>query len=395
MSSPQLSLLDSIQVQSSSPQNPVLRRLRPPRVSDVPLVTTTILLVGFGVLILYSTTGVLAQERFGDSLYYLKRQLVAVVLGLAGMLLVSRIRMETLKSFSPLCLPLGVILLLMTLIPGVGDSAGGASRWITLFGQRFQPGEFVKLLFIFFMAGYFARHEEKLDSFSQGVCKPLLLVGLIGVLYLSQPDFGSTALVALVTLTMAFTAGVRIRYILLSFLFAAASLAVLVMISPYRMKRILSFLEPTADASGKGYQLLQSLIAVGTGQFTGVGLGEGQQKLFFLPAAHTDFIFAVVAEELGFLGAIFLLALFGVFLWRGLRIAWKVRTDVFSYTLAVGLTMLIVLPALLNMGVVLGLLPTKGMVLPLVSYGGTNIIVSLVGIGFLLTLGRGVPVSPR
>ncbi|MCB0330575.1 MAG: putative lipid II flippase FtsW [Bdellovibrionales bacterium] len=385
MSTKQLSILDAI---ADAPSVPREHRYRPPFFSDIPLVVVTVLLMGFGLLMLYSTSGILAQEKFGDALYYLRRQTVAAVLGLVGIVVLSRFKLDWLRRVSPLLLLVCLGMLLFPLIPGVGVKAGGASRWVNLLGFRFQPGELVKLLFIIFMAGYFGRREAKLHQFSQGVVKPLFLVGLVGVLYLLQPDFGSTSLVLSVTFAMALCAGVRLQHIALSGVVCAIALVALVLTSPYRVRRLLSFLEPNADASGQGYQLIQSLIAVGTGQVSGVGLGASQQKLFFLPAAHTDFIFAVIAEELGFLGGLGLLILFGIFLWRGLRIALRHSEDTFAFSLGIGMTLLIVAPALLNLGVVLGLLPTKGLALPFISYGGTSTLVSMIAVGILLALAR-------
>jgi cell division protein FtsW len=359
-----------------------------PFLLDVGIVLTVLLLVGFSIVMVYSTTGVMAQEKFGDPLYFVKRQAVAALIGIVGMLGFSRVNIESLRKISPYFFFVCIALLLVTLIPGVGHRAGGAQRWINLGIIRFQPGELVKVLFIIFIAGFWARHETKLTEFGQGIVKPFSLVAVVAGLLLVQPDFGSAAVISLVTLGMAMATGVRLRYIVCAGVLLSICMGCLVLISPYRMQRILSFLAPFADASGKGYQLIQSLIAVGTGQITGVGLGDSQQKLFFLPAAHTDFIFAVVSEELGFIGGVVLLITFLVFLWRGLLIASRLAEETFAFSLAVGLTLLIVAPALLNIGVVIGLLPTKGMVLPLVGYGGSSLVTCLVAVGLLLALKR-------
>jgi len=362
--------------------------LKPPLFVDNLLVGVVFILVGFSLVMIYSTTGILSQEKFGDEFFYVKRQLIAAILGFILMFACSKLDVEKLKQHSALFLPLTLFLLVLTLIPGLGDRAGGAQRWVALGPIRFQPGEFAKLSFIVFMAGYLARHEKDLGSFLGGILKPMLLVALIGALYLKQPDFGSTAVIVAVTLCMGAVTGVNMIYLLFGALSGALALGSLVLISPYRLKRIVSFLSPFSDVSGKGYQLIQSLIAIGTGQALGVGLGESKQKLFYLPAAHTDFIFSMVAEELGFVGGAVLILLFLVFLWRGVRLASRMSEDPFSFSLAVGLTMLIVIPALLNVGVVSGLLPTKGMVLPLVGYGGSSLMASLAGIGILLALAK-------
>lgn len=362
--------------------------LRAPAGMDYVLILTTFLLVGFSLVMVYSTTGIVAQEKMGDGLYYLKRQLMGALIGAVLLIVATRVPPDFLRRCSPWLYVLALLSLVMTMIPGVGDTAGGATRWVKLGPIRFQPAEFVKLAVIIFMAGFFARHERKLHYFVAGLLKPMLLVSAIAGLLLIQPDFGSSAVIMIVVLAMAAATGARIRYLAVCGFLVAFCMGSLVAISPYRMQRIASFLSPFADASGKGYQLIQSLIAVGTGQLTGVGLGASQQKLFFLPAAHTDFIFAVISEELGFVGGVAVLLGFLVVLWRGLLIAGRVADDTFSFALAVGLTLVIVVPALLNMGVVLGLLPTKGLVLPLVGYGSSSLITSLVAVGLLLGLQR-------
>lgn len=361
---------------------------RAPFLLDAGIILTVLLLVGFSVVMVYSTTGVVAQEKFNDPLFFVKRQGIAAVVGIVLMFLFSRINVESVRKVSPYLFFLCIVLLAVTLIPGVGHRAGGAQRWINLGFIRFQPGELVKVLFIVFIAGFWARHETRLTEFSQGIVKPFFLVAIVAGLLLLQPDFGSAAVISLVTLGMAMATGVRLRFIVCAGVLLALCMATLVFLSPYRMQRIMSFLSPFSDMSGKGYQLIQSLIAVGTGQVTGVGLGDSQQKLFFLPAAHTDFIFAVVSEELGFVGGVILLCSFLVFLWRGLLISSRLAEDTFEFSLAVGLTLLIVAPALLNIGVVIGLLPTKGMVLPLIGYGGSSLVTCLVAVGLLLALKR-------
>lgn len=372
--------------QSHSAQNNRSRKI--PLFTDPLLLGITGALLVVSLVMVYSTTGVVAQEHFGDALYYVKRQGMAELAGLVALMLASRIKIDFVKKISPFLLPIALLLLIGTLLPGIGDSAGGAKRWVVLGGFRFQPGEFVKLMVIIFMAGYFGRHESTVMSFLDGIFKPLLIVAVVCGLFLVQPDFGSSAIIAAVTLAMATASGARLRYIFggLGALILAGGL--LVVISPYRMSRIMSFLSPGSDPAGKGYQLIQSLIAVGTGNISGVGLGGSQQKLFFLPAAHTDFIFAVIAEEFGFIGCLAVIGLFLMLLWRGFVLASRVADDTFSFALSVGLILLVVFPALVNIGVVTGILPTKGLVLPLVGYGGSSLVASLAGIGLLLGVAR-------
>ena len=345
-----------------------------------------LLLVLIGFLMIYSTTGVISREKMGDDLYYVKRQAAACLVGLVFMLVLAKTSIARIKELSPFFLLITLVLAALPLIPGIGDRAGGAQRWVQLPGIRFQPGEFAKLSFIIFLAGYLARHESKLGEFKRGILFPGLLLSVVSALFLAQPDFGSTVVIAIVCLAMLAASGIRLIYLALGGALLLSSAAALVVISPYRMSRVVSFLSPFSDSSGKGYQLIQSLIAVGSGQLYGVGLGESQQKLFYLPAAHTDFIFAVIAEEFGFIGSVATLLLFGVLMARGLQIARRHAADTFSFALAIGLTLMIVAPAILNAGVVTGALPTKGMVLPLVGYGGSSLVVCLIGLGLLLAL---------
>lgn len=362
--------------------------LKPPFLGDFPLLAVTMALVGLSLVMVYSTTAIMSQEKYGDGFFFVRKQALAAAVGLVLIWIGSRLPVTAIRRASPYLYIGCLVLLALPLIPGIGDSAGGAKRWVYLGSLRFQPVELIKLCYTVFLAGYFARHEASVDSFVDGLAKPLALSGLIGALLLAQPDFGSASVLAIVTLAMATASGARISYLAICALGLACCMGLMIYISPYRMSRVVGFLSPFSDASGKGYQLIQSLIAVGTGQIAGVGLGASQQKLFYLPAAHTDFIFAVIAEELGFLGCLVVIALFLTFLWRGLRLARRFSRDTFSFALAIGLTCLIVVPAFLNMGVVLGLLPTKGLVLPLVGYGGSSLIASLAAVGLLLSLAR-------
>lgn len=376
--------------------SPVIRRtrvnnlidFRAPHRLDMQLLGVVLALLGFGLLMVYSTSCVLGEEKFGDPLYFVKRQGVAVLLGLVLLYALCHVPLGLLQRLSPWCLAASLALLVLPMVPGIGESAGGAKRWVYLMGLRFQPGEFSKLLFIVFLAGYLARQEDRLHTFVKGIALPFGLMGLVGLLYILKPDFGSVVVLGAITLIMALTAGSRLRHILIGAVVCATAAVMLVAISPYRLKRIVAFLSPFDDPAGKGYQLIQSLIAIGAGGPAGVGLGASQQKLFYLPASHTDFIFAVISEELGLAGASLVLAAVAVILWRGISIAWRQAEDVFAFSLAIGLTGLIVIPALLNVGVVTGLLPTKGMVLPFIAYGGSSLITSLAAVGLLLAISR-------
>jgi cell division protein FtsW len=350
------------------------------------LLWTGILLAIFGVLMIYSTTGVLSNERFGDSFTFVRKQLLALGLGIFLMYVLSRVPIAFLKRLSVFAFPVAFLLTIIPFIPGISHSAGGAARWISFGGFQLQPGEFVKVLFVVFLAGYFSRRQKGLRTFIGGVLIPLGYVGLIMMLLLVQPDFGSAVIILLTALGVSLASGVQVKHLLYITLPLLVLVSGVILSSEYRMKRVLVFLNPAEDVSGRGYQLNQSLIAVGSGELQGVGLGESQQKLFFLPAAHTDFIFAVIAEELGFLGAVVVIVSFLFLFLAGMRIARRCAEDPFSFALATGLTLLLAVPACLNMGVVTGLLPTKGLVLPFVGYGGTSLMASLAVLGLLLAV---------
>ncbi len=365
------------------------RRLKTfPFFSDQVMFFTSIIIVAFGLIMIYSTTAVVADEKFKDAFYFVKRQGASVIVGLIMLVAISYLNVQKLKKISHYLFPISILLLALVLIPGLGLKGGGAMRWIGMGPIRFQPAELVKVLMVFFIAGYVAKNDQKLLEFKYSIVMPLIYIALISIPLLLQPDFGSAAVISLTTIIMIFACGGSLLFIAGGATLIASVAGLLVMLSPYRLKRVLGFLDPYQDHSGQGYQLIQSLIAVGNGGLTGVGLGESQQKLFFLPAAHNDFIFAVVAEELGFIGCLALLSFFLIFLWRGVKLCRKFIDDTYFYAVGIGLTTLIVLPALLNVGVTLGLLPTKGLTLPLVSYGGSSVIVSLMSVGLLLALSR-------
>jgi cell division protein FtsW len=364
------------------------KKLQKPWQLDVLLLAAILILVAFGLLMVFSTTGTMAIQRYGDSYHFLKRQLAAASFGILLLFICYRLHLGVLKKLSPVFFPLALLLLALTLIPGIGDHAGGAQRWINLGIIKLQLGELVKLLFVIFLAGYFERQQARLAEVWKGMLLPLFLALVLCALLMMQPDFGSSAVIVAITMIMSFCSGARVKYLFLSGFVVLLIGTGFVMSSSYRMSRVMNYLNPMNDLKGKGYQLNQSLISVGSGHLMGVGLGESEQKLFFLPAAHTDFIFAVISEELGFVGAVAVLLVFLFVLWRGVRIAMELSDNTFLFTLAVGTTMLLVLPAITNMGVVLGLLPTKGMVLPLLGYGGSNLVCSLVAAGILLALGR-------
>jgi cell division protein FtsW len=346
---------------------------REERPVDFWLVGTVGALLGLGTLMIYSTTAVYSTENFGSSLALVKRHILHLGLGVFTALICSRLNPSLLKQHSRLFAWIALILLIAVLIPGIGHEAGGARRWIVLGPMRFQPGEFSKVLLVLYFAGYIGRFHD--------------IMGRFVLLLLAEPDFGSTVVVVAVVFCQLLTAS-RLTHLSLIGLVGAGSFVAAIASSPYRLRRLKAFLDPFADPNEAGYQLIQSLIAVGSGGLWGRGLGGGEQKLYYLPAAHTDFIFAMIAEELGLIGALVVLLLFLVIAVRGFMVVNRLKEAPFLSSLALGCTMLIVLPAMLNMGVVLGLLPTKGMVLPFVAYGGTGLLVYLSALGLLLNVSR-------
>jgi cell division protein FtsW len=361
---------------------------------DVPLVAATFTLLFTGLVMVYSSSSIMAEHRFGSQYYFLQRQAVAAIAGLVALGALSRVRYRFLEKIAVPLLVLSVVLLVAVLVPGIGARAGGAQRWIRLPGFNVQPGEIAKLALVIFGARMLARMGDRVRDFTTGFL-PLVGVGIVLVaLLLLQPDFGSAVTIMALVAVMLFVAGTRLAYLGYGALLAIPGIVGLAVVSPYRLTRILSFLDPWSARSGTGYQIVQSFLAFGSGGLTGVGLGAGRQKLLYLPEAHTDFVFSVIGEELGLAGVAGIVALYGVLLWRGIGIAVRAE-DPFGAFVAVGITSLIGLQAIINMSVVTGMLPTKGLTLPLVSYGGSSTIVCLAGIGVLLAIGAQTPAARR
>ncbi len=357
---------------------------------DFLLFLLTLLLVVGGLIMVYSASAILAQDRYGNSNYFIVRQLLWVLVGSLGMWIASRMDLDRLRSLAIPALFLGLFLMALVCIPGIGRTVGGAQRWFRLGPFSFQPSEVMKIALIFYLADSLDRRRQALSQFS-GLLPYLVLLGVCMALLEKQHDFGTAVLLAMVTILLLFLAGIRWVYFLVPVSILIPVFIFLVESASYRMKRIASFLNPWDDPQGAGFQLIQSLIAVGNGGIFGVGLSNSSQKLFYLPAPHTDFIFAIIAEELGLLGAGAVVFLFAVFTLRGFKVASVVsaREDGFFLgLLASGITGIIGAQALVNLGVVTGLLPTKGIPLPLVSYGGSSMVFTLFSIGLLFNISR-------
>ncbi|MEW6543508.1 MAG: putative lipid II flippase FtsW [Nitrospirota bacterium] len=335
----------------------------------------------------FSASGVVAGNRFHDSIYYLKRQLAWLAFGFLLLQVASRTDYTVWRKLALPILAVVTFSLILVLIPGVGVVAKGARRWIRLGPVSVQPAEMVKLAVVLYLASYLTRKEARLTEFAAGFLPPLVVVGVLAGLVVLQPDLGTVVVIGLVTLGLLFLAGAGLSHLSLVLLSALPLVGFLIWKSPYRLQRLMTFLDPEKDPTGAGFQVNQSFLAFGSGGLFGVGLGEGKQKLFFLPEAHTDFVLALVGEELGLVGAGAIIILYAVLVLRGFQIATRAR-EPFGRHLALGITLLLGVQALINAGVVTGMLPTKGLTLPLVSYGGSSLLVNLLAIGILLSVSR-------
>ena len=344
-------------------------------------------LLALGMTMVLSTSYLYSQERYGDGTYFFRKQLIAMGAGVIALVACTVVPSTLYRRFAYPLLAVSFIILAMVLIPGVGVNRGGARRWIMFPGFAFQPSELAKLSMVFYLAHSMAKKQEMIRTFSVGVLPHLIISGLFVGLLLLEPDFGTALILTMVLYFMLFIGGVRVSHLLSTALLALPVLVYVMMTAEYRLRRLMTFLDPWSDATGSGFHVIQSLIAFGSGQFFGRGLGESRQKLFYLPEAHTDFVYSVIGEELGLLGALAVLSLFGVIIVRGLRLTAKIE-EPFDQYLAFGLTVLLGLQALIHMGVVMGLMPTKGLVLPFISYGGSAMVINLMEAGILLGLSR-------
>lgn len=352
---------------------------------DPLLLFAVLALVGFGLVMVYSASAITAYDKLGDSFFFLKRQAIAAGIGLVAMAVSMKLGYRRMARLAYPILLIALALLVVVLVPGLGTVVGGARRWLRVPGVSIQPAEVAKVAWVIYLSYSLAKKQEKVKSFSIGFVPHLGIAGVLVFLCMLEPDFGSSVALLFLMFVMLFVAGARLSYlvglVLAALPFAYAAIAT----SPYRMKRITAFLDPWANRQGSGYQVAESLMSIGSGGLTGLGLGEGRQKLFFLPEAHTDFIFAIIGEELGLLGVALLVTLYGVIIWRGLRAALN-ATEAFGTYLGLGITSLIAFQACVNMSVAMGLVPTKGLTLPFISYGGSSLIVLMGAAGLLLSI---------
>jgi cell division protein FtsW len=353
----------------------------------------TLVLCLIGAVMVFSASAVTAREQFGQASYFIVRQLAWLVLGFGAMFWLMNTDYRRLRQPGVVFTTLSVALLLLAGVFFL-DKSHATHRWIRIGPAGIQPSELAKLAVILYLAWFLemrhrarAQMEFSLEDFKQTIAPAIVPVALVMGLVVLQPDLGTSLEIFLMALAILFVAGLSWRWLVVAAATVAPITYLLIVRVPYRYERILGFLNPGADPQGRGFQLLQSLIAVGAGGFTGVGLMESKQKLFYLPEAHTDFIFAVLCEEAGFIGATLVVALFAVYAWRGLRAAFHAQ-DAFGRLLALGITVLVASQALTNLGVVLGMMPTKGIPLPFVSYGGSSLLVMLLATGVLLNISQ-------
>lgn len=358
-----------------------------PREYDWFILVLAVFLTAVGVIMVYSSSAEMADtlKRYGgDDLYFLKRQAAYAAIGFLAMYVTMRIDYKKLRRFAVPGLLICMVLLIAVFIPGLGGKAGGAARWLRL-GFNLQPVELAKIALILYMAHSLTKKQEKVKNFKLGVLPYMIVVGCILVLLLLQPDLGSAMTLVAVAAAMLFVAGMRYQHIASLFAILLPPFILLVVTSSYRMKRIAAFFDPWQDPTDKGLQIIQSWIAIGSGGIFGKGLGEGRQKLFYLPEAHTDFILSVIGEEAGFIGFTCIVICIYLLFRRGMNTAITAPDD-FGRYLAFGITFLLAFEAIFNMCVVLGLVPTKGLALPFISYGGSSLICTLAAIGILLNV---------
>lgn len=361
---------------------------------DHTLLIVTMVLALVGLVMVFSASAVVAGNRFHDSGYFLKRQLAWLTFGFVLLHVASRVDYVWWKRLSVPLLGLMALLLVMVLVPSLGVAAKGARRWLRLGPISIQPAEMVKLVAVIYLAAYLTKKEDLITSFSSGLLPVLFVIGLLSGLVLLEPDLGTVVVIGLVTIGLLFLGGAQVKHLLGLGLCAVPVVLVLVLGSSYRRQRLLTFLAPWKDASNAGFQITQSFLAFGSGGPFGVGLGEGKQKLFFLPEAHTDFVLALVGEELGLVGTGAIILLFALFVVRGFQIAARARMP-FGRYLGIGITLLIGGQALVNAAVATGMLPTKGLTLPFVSYGGSSLVISLLAVGILLNISRDRQAGPQ
>ncbi|MNO15195.1 Lipid II flippase FtsW [compost metagenome] len=354
---------------------------------DYWLLASILGLLAIGIVMVYSAGSVLAFHDYGDSFYFVKRQGMFAVLGLVAMVFTMNLDYRILKKYAKIGLILCFALLVVVLIPGIGAVRGGARSWLGISSFGIQPSEFMKLGMILFLSYWLSKEDYRITLFTRGLLPPLGVIGLAFDLIMLQPDLGTGTVMLGASLLIVFTAGARIRHLAGLAAIGAFGFVGLILAAPYRLQRITAFLDPWSDPLGAGYQIIQSLYAIGPGGLAGLGLGMSRQKYSYVPEPQTDFIFSILAEEMGFIGGLLVITLFLILVWRGMRVAMTVD-DMFGSLLAVGIVGMVGIQVVINIGVVIGLMPVTGITLPLISYGGSSLTLMLTALGILLNLSR-------
>lgn len=354
---------------------------------DFILVILTLLLLTIGLIMVYSASAVWATYKFDDSFFFAKRQLLFAGVGVIAMFFIMNVDYWTWRTWSKMLIIICFFLLIAVLIPGIGMERNGSRSWIGVGAFSIQPSEFMKLAMIAFLAKFLSENQKKITSFKKGLVPSLGLVFTAFGIIMLQPDLGTGTVMVGTCIVMIFVSGARVVHFAWLGLLGVAGFVALVLSAPYRIKRITSFLDPWEDPLGSGFQIIQSLYAIGPGGLFGQGLGQSRQKFFYLPEPQTDFIFAILAEELGFIGGSLVILLFGLLLWRGVRIALG-APDLYGSFLAIGIITMVAIQVMINIGVVTGLMPVTGITLPFLSYGGSSLTLMLMAMGVLLNVSR-------
>lgn len=358
-----------------------------PKSPDFIIFFAIMALLTIGVIMVYSSSAVSAYVNFNDSYYFLKRQLIWVSLGFFAMLFTMSIDYHVWRKLAKPVMLVTLVLLILVLIPGLGKVVNGARRWLGFGSLYLQPSEIAKLSMVLFCADSLSRYQERITSFLKGMLPHLLMLMVIFGLILKEPDLGTALVIGGTVFILLFSAGAKISHLVSLGVSGIAGIVVAIIVEPYRMKRILAFSDPWSDPLNTGYHIIQSLYAIGSGGLFGVGLGRSREKFLYLPEPHTDFIFAILAEELGFIGTVTIVLLFFLFVWRGFKVAVS-APDIYGSMLAAGITSMIGLQALMNIAVVTASMPVTGIPLPFISFGGSALIFTLAGVGILLNISR-------
>ena len=353
---------------------------------DLGLLFPVLLLVGMGIVMVYSASSALALKEFGSDYYYLKRQGLFSLVGIVVLVGFSYIPFRLYRVFTYPVLMLGILMLAAVVFTGWGVTAGGSARWLQIGPLRFQPAELARMALVIYLAYSMSKKNELLRDFYVGFLPHMIVLGMLLLLLMAQPDFGSVVIFATLTWIMLFVGGCRLSHLVGVILLLAPMIWLFMTQAEYRVRRLMSFWDPWEHSADAGYQIVHSFMAFGTGGITGAGIGKGYQKLFYLPEPHTDFIFSVIGEELGLIGVMIVIGLYGIMLMRGIRIA-RHAQDPFGAFLAMGITVALGLQVCINMGVTLGLLPTKGLALPFLSYGGTSLLINMAAVGIMMNIG--------